>query len=113
MKKYNSIKCPKRGCTVGKRTEIPKRSPMVHIKARLKNLLEERNVPKSYRGLLQEIEEGIEATEGCLESARPTSDDLLLLDPWCLKLLRSPLCIGHRGSFAYTVRRPTAWPCRI
>ena len=33
-----------------------------HIKARLKNLLEERNVPKSYRGLLQEIEEGIEAT---------------------------------------------------
>lgn len=61
-----------------------------HIKARLKNLLEERNVPKSYRGLLQEIEEGIEATEGCLESARPTSDDLLLLD-LVLKALEEPL----------------------
>jgi len=61
-----------------------------HIKARLKNLLEERNVPKSYRGLLQEIEEGIEATEGRFKGSPPTSDGLLLLNR-VLKALEEPI----------------------
>jgi hypothetical protein len=61
-----------------------------HVKARLKNLLEERNIPKSYRGFLQEIEEGIEVTEGCLESFPPTSDSLTILDR-VLKALEEPI----------------------